>query len=91
MTRASRDVLADAVTVFGGEQRLPWTVIATRFAEQMPEQYADTTSEAVRAELRGLGVLSPRTDYGGSPCVPLRHRYCSALLPRVTAAFGGRG
>lgn len=58
MARATRDVLADVLLVFLGDERLHWQTIAGRLAEQMPEQYADTTPDSISAQLRSLGVPS---------------------------------
>jgi S-DNA-T family DNA segregation ATPase FtsK/SpoIIIE len=58
VARASRDVLADVLAVFNGDARQQWQTIAVRLAERMPEQYADTTPEAISAQLRALGVPS---------------------------------
>jgi hypothetical protein len=41
-------------------------VIAARLAEQMPQTYADTSPEAISAELRGLGVPSVNVKWDGS-------------------------
>ncbi|RJL29950.1 cell division protein FtsK [Bailinhaonella thermotolerans] len=57
--REVRDVLADALTVFqSGETGLPWTYLAARLAERIPEHYADVTPDAISAQLRALGVPS---------------------------------
>jgi DNA segregation ATPase FtsK/SpoIIIE, S-DNA-T family len=58
MTRASRDVLADTLTVFDTDTALHWPTLAARLAERMPEHHADTTAETVSAQLRALGVPS---------------------------------
>ncbi|MEU4230048.1 hypothetical protein AB0F17_37635 [Nonomuraea sp. NPDC026600] len=60
MTRETRDVLADALSVFqgGSETGHPWTVLAARLAERIPEHYADLTADAISAQLRALGVPS---------------------------------
>ncbi|GAA4051148.1 hypothetical protein [Nonomuraea soli] len=57
--REIRDVLADALTVFeGSESGLPWTVLAARLVERIPEHYGDLTAEAISAQLRALAVPS---------------------------------
>ncbi|MEV0146323.1 MULTISPECIES: hypothetical protein [unclassified Nonomuraea] len=59
MAREARDVLADALTVYqGSETGLPWTFLASRLAERIPEHYADITADTVSAQLRALGVPS---------------------------------
>ncbi|WP_170223794.1 cell division protein FtsK, partial [Nonomuraea turkmeniaca] len=60
MAREVRDVLADALSAFqgGSETGLPWTVLAARLAERIPEHYADLTADAISAQLRALGVPS---------------------------------
>jgi hypothetical protein len=65
MARASRDVLTDVLTVFTGDDRLQWTTVATRLAEQMPEQYADITPDSISAQLRALGVPSGNVNRDG--------------------------
>ncbi|WP_433008383.1 cell division protein FtsK [Kribbella sp. CA-294648] len=56
--RASRDVLADILTVLGADTAAHWEAIAGRLAEQMPEQYEGTTPEAISAQARALNVPS---------------------------------
>lgn len=64
--RESRDVLADARSVIRvGESGLPWQEIAARLAEVLPEHYADTTAEAVSAQLRAKHVPSVNIKYKG--------------------------
>jgi DNA segregation ATPase FtsK/SpoIIIE, S-DNA-T family len=59
VARQVRDVLADAASVFGTDERgLQWDDIATRLAQRIPEHYADTTAETISAQLRALGVPS---------------------------------
>ncbi|WP_279582628.1 hypothetical protein [Fodinicola feengrottensis] len=66
MARASRDVLTDVLlTVFTGDDRLHWTTISSRLAEQMPEQYADITPDSISAQLRALGVPSGNVNRDG--------------------------
>jgi hypothetical protein len=53
VARQVRDALADVRSVFlPGEKGLHWQTIAARLAERHPEQYADTTPEAISALLR---------------------------------------
>ncbi|ADB34569.1 cell divisionFtsK/SpoIIIE [Kribbella flavida DSM 17836] len=56
--RASRDVLADILTVLGADTAAHWEAIAGRLAEQMPEQYDGTTPDAISAQARALKVPS---------------------------------
>ncbi|MDX2974016.1 cell division protein FtsK [Kribbella solani] len=56
--RATRDVLADVLTVMGPDGKAHWDTIAGRLASQMPEQYDGTTPDAISAQARALGVSS---------------------------------
>lgn len=57
VARQVRDVLRDVHDVFrAGEAWISWQSIAARLAEQMPEAYADTTVEAISAQVRALGA-----------------------------------
>lgn len=57
--RDLRDVLADVRRVFyAGEAFVSWQQLAARLAEQLPEQYAATTPDAISAEVRAAGVPS---------------------------------
>ncbi|WP_112248093.1 cell division protein FtsK [Kribbella monticola] len=58
LERATRDVLADVLTVMGPDGKAHWDTIAGRLANQMPEQYDGTTPEAISAQARALGVPS---------------------------------
>ncbi|MGW1341785.1 cell division protein FtsK [Kribbella sp. NPDC002412] len=58
LERATRDVLADVLTVIGPDSSAHWDTIAGRLAGQMPEQYDGTTPEAISAQARALGVPS---------------------------------
>jgi len=58
MARASRDVLADVLAIFGAESRMQWPTLAARLAEHRPEHYADLTADTISAQLRALGVPS---------------------------------
>jgi hypothetical protein len=58
MAREARDVLADVRGVFDGETFASWQALAARLAERIPEHYADTTADAISAQLRALGVPS---------------------------------
>ncbi|MBL7494860.1 cell division protein FtsK [Frankia sp. CNm7] len=57
--RESRDVLADALSVFAdGAPGLHWAELAVRLATAYPEHYRDVTADAISAQLRALGVPS---------------------------------
>ncbi|MFF1823834.1 cell division protein FtsK [Kribbella sp. NPDC058245] len=58
LERASRDVLADLLTVMGPDGKAHWDTLAGRLASQMPEQYDGTTPDAISAQARALGVPS---------------------------------
>jgi hypothetical protein len=51
-----RDVLADVLQVFSSDPKLQWEVLAARLAAQIPDRWADTSPDAVSAEVRGRGV-----------------------------------
>jgi S-DNA-T family DNA segregation ATPase FtsK/SpoIIIE len=53
-----RDVLADVLEVFGGDNGAHWGELADRLARRFPERWQDTTADAVSAELRARGVPS---------------------------------
>ncbi|ONH22127.1 cell division protein FtsK [Pseudofrankia asymbiotica] len=57
-TRERRDVLADALPVFGDAPGLHWRDLASRLATAYPEHYRDLTADAISAQLRALGVPS---------------------------------
>jgi hypothetical protein len=54
----ARDVLADVLSVFGGDPGLHWADLAERLAARFPDRWADATADAVSAQCRGLGVAS---------------------------------
>lgn len=64
--RQVRDVLADAVSVFGTSSRLPWQILAGRLVEHAPEHYGDITADAISAQLRALGVPSVNVKWDGA-------------------------
>lgn len=54
----ARDVLLDALRVFGTNPGLHWGVLAERLAEQIPSRWADATKETISAQMRAAGVRS---------------------------------
>jgi hypothetical protein len=61
VARQVRDVLRDVHDVFrAGEAWISWQSIAARLAEQFPEAYADTTTEAISAQVRALGAQAKK-------------------------------
>lgn len=62
---APRDVLADALEVFGEAAGLHWDDLAERLAARWPERWADITGEALSAQLRAHGVPSVMVSTGG--------------------------
>lgn len=60
-----RDVLADVLDVFGGDNGLQWQALADRLTQRFPERWQDTTADAVSAELRARGVRSVDVKAGG--------------------------
>lgn len=53
-----RDVLADVLSVFGGNTGLQWPQLAERLERHFPDRYADITADAISAQLRDLTVPS---------------------------------
>jgi hypothetical protein len=51
-----RDVLADVLSVFGGNTGLQWQQLAERLERHFPDRYADVTADAISAQLRDLKV-----------------------------------
>jgi S-DNA-T family DNA segregation ATPase FtsK/SpoIIIE len=61
VARQARDVLRDVQSVFyAGEAWISWQSIAARLAEQLPEAYADTTVDAISAQVRALGAQAKK-------------------------------
>ncbi|MEU8227099.1 cell division protein FtsK, partial [Kribbella sp. NPDC048915] len=58
LERATRDVLADMLTVMDADNAAHWDTIAGRLGARMPEQYDGTTPEAISAQARAQGVPS---------------------------------
>jgi len=61
--RDERDVLADALEVFGGDSQLHWGVLAERLAKQFPDRWGGATADAVSQQCRDLGVRSADVRY----------------------------
>ena len=53
-----RDVLADVLEAFGGDNGLQWPALAERLAARFPERWDGATGDTVSAELRARGVRS---------------------------------
>ena len=53
-----RDVLADVLEGFGGDNGLQWPALAERLAARFPERWDGATGDTVSAELRARGVRS---------------------------------
>ena len=53
-----RDVLADVLEAFGGDNGLQWPALAERLAGRFPDRWAEATGDGVSAELRARGVPS---------------------------------
>jgi len=53
-----RDVLADVLEAFGGDNGLQWPALAERLAGRFPERWAEATGDGISAELRARGVPS---------------------------------
>ena len=101
--RATRDVLADILTVMGADTAAHWDTIAGRLADQMPEQYDGTTPDAISAQARGAERAqrqrqARRRDPQGRQGRrhprrdrPPRHRQLAAAAQRVTNSTGVAG
>jgi hypothetical protein len=46
------------LAVLGTDSGLQWQILAQRLATRFPDRWADTTGDAVSAQLRSLGVPS---------------------------------
>jgi hypothetical protein len=60
-----RDVLADVLSVFGGNTGLQWQQLAERLERHFPDRYADVTADAISAQLRDLKVPSRDVKFVG--------------------------
>lgn len=58
MTVPARDVLGDALAVFGTDTGLHWAELAGRLERRFPDRWQDVTGDAVSAQCRALGVPS---------------------------------
>jgi len=76
---AARDVLADALAVFGGDTGLHWATLAERLAARWPDRWGGASAEAVSAELRALGVRSVQVNRGGQNLQGCRRDALEAL------------
>jgi hypothetical protein len=89
ISRQVRDVLADAITGFGPDARLPWQILAGRLAETMPEHYADLTADTISAQLRALGVSSVNVKWDGAVLKGARLADVHAAAQRRDTTTGG--
>ncbi|HEY6275602.1 MAG TPA: cell division protein FtsK [Streptosporangiaceae bacterium] len=62
---AARDVLGDALAVFGTSPALHWGALAERLAGRYPDRWADVTADAISAQMRSLGVPSVQVKAAG--------------------------
>jgi DNA segregation ATPase FtsK/SpoIIIE, S-DNA-T family len=58
METPDRDVLADVLSVFGGNTGLQWPQLAERLERHFPDRWKGVTAESISAELRDLKVAS---------------------------------
>jgi S-DNA-T family DNA segregation ATPase FtsK/SpoIIIE len=59
LSKPGRDVFADVLSVFAdAESGQHWGTLADRLAAQIPERWEGVTSDALSAQLRGLGIPS---------------------------------
>jgi hypothetical protein len=63
--KSARDVLADVLSVFGGNTGLQWQQLAERLERHFPDRYADVTADAISAQLRDLKVPSRDVKFVG--------------------------
>jgi S-DNA-T family DNA segregation ATPase FtsK/SpoIIIE len=64
-TVPQRDVLADVIEAFGGATGMHWQALADQLAARFPERWADTSAEAVSAEVRARGVRTVQVKQDG--------------------------
>ncbi|GIH27936.1 cell division protein FtsK [Acrocarpospora phusangensis] len=88
LVRETRDVLADALSVFQSDTGLPWTLLAARLAERIPQHYADLAPEAISAQLRALGVPSVDVKRDGKALKGARKSAVTAAINRRDNAAG---
>lgn len=62
---ARRDVLADALAVFGPDDALQWGELADRLADRFPDRWDGVTADAISAQVRDLGVPSAQVKRAG--------------------------
>jgi len=87
VARQVRDVLADVrAVIHAAEAGLSWNRLAVRLAEQMPEHYADTTSETISAQLRALNVRSVNVKDNGQTLKGAKTADIDAAIQRRKAA-----
>ncbi|GAA1005469.1 cell division protein FtsK [Acrocarpospora pleiomorpha] len=86
--REIRDVLADALSVYHSDAGLPWTQLAARLAERIPEHYADLAPEAISAQLRALGVPSVDVKHEGKALKGAKKSAIAAAINRRDTAAG---
>ncbi|WP_030442921.1 cell division protein FtsK [Actinoplanes subtropicus] len=87
ITRAARDVLADVRSVIErGETGAQWEEIAARLVERLPEAYADTTAEAISAQVRAFGVRSVDVKRNGKALKGAKTDDIDAAIGRRKAA-----
>lgn len=87
IVRDVRDVLADVrAVIHAGESGLTWNRLAARLAEQMPEHYADITSETISAQLRALNVRSVNVKDSGQTLKGAKTVDIDAAITRRKAA-----
>ncbi|WFE27800.1 cell division protein FtsK [Solwaraspora sp. WMMD791] len=87
VTRLTRDVLADVRAVIEpGETGAQWEEIAARLAARVPEAYADTTAEAISAQVRAFGVRSVDVKRSGKALKGAKADDIDAAIARRKAA-----
>ena len=87
ITREARDVLADVRSVIErGETGAQWEEFAARLAERLPEAYADTTAEAISAQVRSFGVRSVDVKRNGKALKGAKTDDIDAAIGRRKAA-----
>jgi S-DNA-T family DNA segregation ATPase FtsK/SpoIIIE len=89
----ARDVLADVLAVFRGDEPAQhWDVLAQRLAERWPDRWAGLAHTALSAQCRTLGVASVTVSVGGQKDKGCRKVAVEqAAGPAVAAQVSGDG
>ena len=84
-TETPRSFAADVLAVFGTDDKLWSTTIASRLAGLLPGVYADLTADAVASQLRALGVeIKNVREHGQAPRKGCERTAVEAATAQVT-------